>query len=219
MRIHKTLWFCALALLIGSLLRAQDITGDWQGALKAGPAHVDLRAIFRIVKADGGWKAEMYSIDENTTPIPVNSVALDGNNLKITVQMVRGIYEGKLSADGNSIDGTWSQGQPFPVGLDRATKETAWQIDPGTHKVQMITVDKDVKLEVLDWGGTGRPLVLLTGLGDNAHVFDKFAPKLIDRYHVYGITRRGFGASSKPEGGYGGPVGRRCTGGDRCAEA
>jgi pimeloyl-ACP methyl ester carboxylesterase len=87
--------------------------------------------------------------------------------------------------------------------LDRATKETAWQIDPGTHRVQMIAVDKDVKLEVLDWGGTGRPLVLLTGLGDNAHVFDKFAPKLIDRYHVYGITRRGFGASSKPEGGYG----------------
>ncbi|QNI38359.1 alpha/beta hydrolase [Edaphobacter sp. 4G125] len=59
-------------------------------------------------------------------------------------------------------------------------------------------VDKDVKLEVLDWGGTGRPLVLLTGLGNNAHVFDKFAPKLTANYHVYGITRRGFGVSSAP---------------------
>ncbi len=62
-----------------------------------------------------------------------------------------------------------------------------------------MNVEKDVKLEVLDWGGTGRPLVLLTGLGDNAHRFDKFALKLIGTYHVYGITRRGFGASTAPE--------------------
>ena len=65
--------------------------------------------------------------------------------------------------------------------------------------VRMIPVERDVKLEVLDWGGTGRPLVLLAGMGDTAHVFDTFAPKLAARYHVYGITRRGFGVSSKPE--------------------
>ncbi len=47
-------------------------------------------------------------------------------------------------------------------------------------------------------GGSGRPVVLLTGLGDNAHRFDKFALKLTGTYHVYGITRRGFGASSSP---------------------
>jgi pimeloyl-ACP methyl ester carboxylesterase len=63
----------------------------------------------------------------------------------------------------------------------------------------MITVEKDVSLEVLDWGGTGRPLVLLTGLGDNAQVFDEFAPKLTASYHVYGISRRGRGESSRPE--------------------
>lgn len=65
-----------------------------------------------------------------------------------------------------------------------------------------ITLDNNVKLEVLDWGGSGRPLVLLTGLGDNAHVYDKFAPKLTASYHVYGITSRGFGASSAPTTGY-----------------
>jgi pimeloyl-ACP methyl ester carboxylesterase len=62
----------------------------------------------------------------------------------------------------------------------------------------MVSVEKGVSLEVLDWGGTGRPLVLLTGLGDTAHVFDEFAPKLTASYHVYGITRRGRGASSAP---------------------
>lgn len=63
----------------------------------------------------------------------------------------------------------------------------------------MISVEPGVKLEVLDWGGSGRPLVLLTGLPDTAHVFDEFAPKLTARYRVYGITRRGRGASSAPE--------------------
>jgi non-heme chloroperoxidase len=68
--------------------------------------------------------------------------------------------------------------------------------------VQMITVDKNVNLEVVDWGGSGRPVVLLAGLGGTAHVFDTFAPKLTAVYHVYGITRRGFGVSSAPVSGY-----------------
>jgi pimeloyl-ACP methyl ester carboxylesterase len=67
---------------------------------------------------------------------------------------------------------------------------------------QFVTVEENVKLEVLDWGGSGRPLVLLAGLGNDARVFDKLAEKLTPKYHVYGITRRGFGASSVPASGY-----------------
>jgi len=61
--------------------------------------------------------------------------------------------------------------------------------------VQFVAVDQNVRLEVLDWGGTGRAVVLLAGGGNTAHIFDEFAPKLSSDYHVYGITRRGFGAS------------------------
>jgi non-heme chloroperoxidase len=78
-----------------------------------------------------------------------------------------------------------------------AQQTAAWH-DPSPHTVQFVTVDKDVKLEVLDWGGSGRVLVLLAGLGNTAHDFDDFAPKLTSEYHVYGITRRGYGASSAP---------------------
>lgn len=74
--------------------------------------------------------------------------------------------------------------------------------DESPHTVHFVTVDGNVKLEVLDWSGSGRALVLLAGLGDTAHVFDDFAPKLANTYHVYGITRRGFGASSVPDSGY-----------------
>ena len=71
---------------------------------------------------------------------------------------------------------------------------TAWK-DPSPHATRFVAVDKDVQLEVLDWGGSGRPIVLLAGGGNTAHVFDNFAPKLTPHGHVYGITRRGFGAS------------------------
>ncbi len=68
--------------------------------------------------------------------------------------------------------------------------------------MQFVTVEDNVKLEVLDWGGSGRPIVLLAGSGNTAHVFDDFAEKLACSYHVYGITRRGFGASTHANFGY-----------------
>jgi non-heme chloroperoxidase len=71
---------------------------------------------------------------------------------------------------------------------------TTWQ-DSSPHRIQFVSVGDAVRLEVLDWGGSGRPVVLLAGGGDTAHVFDDFAPKLTMHNHVYGITRRGFGAS------------------------
>jgi len=83
-----------------------------------------------------------------------------------------------------------------------AQQPAAWK-DPSPHTTRFVTVDKDVRLEVLDWGGSGRPLVLLAGGGDTAHVFDDFAPKLTPNFHVYGITRRGFGQSGFSPEGYG----------------
>jgi non-heme chloroperoxidase len=82
-----------------------------------------------------------------------------------------------------------------------AQESDAWR-DPSPHRVQFVAVDENVRLEVLDWGGSGRPIVLLAGLGNTAHIFDEFAPKLTAAYHVFGITRRGYGASSSPPSGY-----------------
>jgi len=81
---------------------------------------------------------------------------------------------------------------------------SAWK-DPSPHRAQFVTVDadKNVRLEVLDWGGAGLSVVLLAGGGDTAHVFDDFATKLTPRFHVYGITRRGFGESGFSAESYG----------------
>lgn len=81
-----------------------------------------------------------------------------------------------------------------------APAQPEWR-DPSPHAVRFVNVEPSVRLEVLDWGGSGRPLVFvscyLTG-----HAYDEIAPKLTDRFHVYGFTRRGFGASDRPAGGY-----------------
>jgi non-heme chloroperoxidase len=79
--------------------------------------------------------------------------------------------------------------------------ETATWRDPSPHRITFVTVDNGVKLEVLDWGGNGRPVVLLAGY-QTAHEYDDIAPKLTAFCHVYGITRRGFGASTRPHSGY-----------------
>lgn len=88
----------------------------------------------------------------------------------------------------------------------RNITESTWG-DRSSHQVSLVTVGEDVQLEVLDWGykGDGEKtldIILLAGLGATAHVFDEIAPKLSEDYRVIGISRRGFGNSSKPDFGY-----------------
>ena len=87
------------------------------------------------------------------------------------------------------------------VGLALLSQPNAAWRDPSPHQVRWITVDSSIRLEVLDWKGSGPPLVLL-GCYLSAHSYDEFAPKLTNQFHVYGITRRGIGASDKPATGY-----------------
>jgi hypothetical protein len=61
--------------------------------------------------------------------------------------------------------------------------------DPSKHEIRFVTVEAGVNLERLDWGGSGPSIILLAGSGNTGHVFDEFAPKLLDCCHVYAITR------------------------------
>lgn len=204
MRTLKVLivFLALLGIVLAGPLYAQNIAGDWQGTVKPR----DMRVIVRISKQlDGSLQARIQRIDQNPVDWGSGSLAssasLEGSEFKFTVDSVKVSYSGKLSTDGTSITGTWLQESSSQLDLYRPIKETEWR-DPAPHRDQFITVDKDVQLEVLDYGGSGRPLVLLAGLGNTAHVFDRIAPKLIDQFHVYAITRRGFGASSVPPSGY-----------------
>lgn len=73
----------------------------------------------------------------------------------------------------------------------------AWS-DPSRHKNGFVTAN-GIRINYLDWGGSGPALILIHGLADNPHVFDDLAPAFTDRYRVVSYARRGHGESeAKP---------------------
>jgi hypothetical protein len=116
---------------------AQSITGTWQGTLKVG--NKDLRVVVKISTTDkDALEAVVYSIDQNPQPTPAREVTLQGETLRISVPptgiiTVAFTYEGKVSADGNSVEGTFTQAPVrVPLKLARATGETTWPIPEST---------------------------------------------------------------------------------------
>lgn len=184
---------------------ALDVAGTWQGALGV-TGQKALRIVLRISRdSSGKLNGAVYSIDQGADALVIRQISLRRRTLNFTIPDVRGTYVGSLAADGATIRGKWIQPKPLTLIFRRATAEGRWPIG---HIVgtRYISVAKSVRLEVLDWGGTGRPVILLAGLGNTAHIFDSFAVKLRTKYHVYGVTRRGFGESSAPSpnnGAYG----------------
>jgi uncharacterized protein (TIGR03435 family) len=145
------LWLMVFAAGSGSALYAQNtqnIAGSWQGTLQpqGGPA---LRIVMQISRADDQTlKAVMYSIDQGGQPINAREVSFQGSNLKITVPAIGGNYEGRLSGDGNSIAGTWTQGAPTPLNLTRATPQTAWAIPEPPPPPKPMAADANLAFEV-----------------------------------------------------------------------
>ena len=86
------------------------------------------------------------------------------------------------------------------LALGFSSQSSTWR-DLSPHQVRWVTVDSSVQLEVLEWGGSGPPVVLLACYV-SGHVYDELAPKLTSQFHVHGITRRGIGASDQPATGY-----------------
>jgi uncharacterized protein (TIGR03435 family) len=142
------LWMVALAALAGGVLRAQDLTGNWQGTLKAG--NKDLRVILVVTKDGGQLKSKFYSIDQKgVPPLNVSSISQDGSTVKFAIDLAGVTYEGKMNTAGNGIDGTWTQGpNPLPLNLVRATKETAWEIPTPPPPPKTMAADADPAFDV-----------------------------------------------------------------------
>src|SRR5262249_42968812 len=59
-------------------------------------------------------------------------------------------YEGRLSADGRSIAGTFTQGgKPFELNLTRATPETAWTIPSTPAALKPMAANADPSFEIV----------------------------------------------------------------------
>lgn len=102
-------------------IHAQDaFVGSWSGTLNAGGT--ELRVVFHIERAeDGSLTASMDSPDQGATGIPVSRVAVEGDSLTLEVGRINGQYEGVMTAEDSTIEGTWTQsGRSFPLMLSPA---------------------------------------------------------------------------------------------------
>jgi uncharacterized protein (TIGR03435 family) len=126
---------------------AQDLSGTWQGTLHVGK---DLRLVAKISKTDSGaYKAAFYSIDQGGGSLPANTTTLQESTVKIAITGIGAKFEGKLSADGKTIEGNWSQGpNPLPLTLTRATPETEWTIPEPPPVIPPMAANANPSFEV-----------------------------------------------------------------------
>lgn len=191
--------FRFLVVLLASLpgaLDGQGLSGRWQGTLVTGARQERLVLDFKA-RADGAMTVALYNLDQGGFAAPSAAFTAVVRDREVVAQFARGTLSAVMAQGARALEGSWqpNSGASQKVTFVRPMATEAW-VDSAKHTVRFIAVGGGVSLEVLDFGGSGRPIVLLTGAGNNAHVFDEFGPTLSQHYRVYAVTRRGFAPST-----------------------
>ena len=137
------------------------------------------------IQATGQGKAEIELVSGE-------DYAVKGTAITLTFQ----------KDQGGKVTGMMIHQQPgLDVPAPKINSSSEAPSDKSPHKSAFVTAN-GIKMNYLDWGGTGDVIILLAGLGNDAHVFDEIAPSFTDKFHVIGLTRRGFGETERPAAGY-----------------
>src|ERR1035437_2260027 len=112
----------SLSLFFATFVFGQNITGEWNGALKVGS--MQLRFVLHISKTDSGYSSTFDSPDQGAKDIPMSKTIFENNMLTVEMASAGIEYTGKL--DSGIVNGTFKQGgQSLPLVLSRQTIEKA----------------------------------------------------------------------------------------------
>jgi uncharacterized protein (TIGR03435 family) len=145
---------CAIGLFaLTTTLHAQTIAGTWQGTLpiaatgQGSTGGSGLRIVFTVdKKPDGSLHGAMALIDRGNS-MPLTSTTFSAPNVTFALSEEVN-FRGKLSADGQSIAGTWKAGvQSFPLTLSLATPDTLWKRE-GPAALPPMAANADPSFEV-----------------------------------------------------------------------
>jgi uncharacterized protein len=103
------------------------LDGSWLGTIDTGA--LKLRIVFKIATNAGQLTAQLQSPDQSPTWMNVTSITRTGDALSVALKQLDAVYEGKISADANSIDGTFTQmGSPLPLTLKRIKDQSELEL-------------------------------------------------------------------------------------------
>ena len=166
---------------------ARTLAGTWQGTLPVGKGE---RLVVKIAKEGAGWSGVLYDLDSHTPSEGRNTtqMSLAGAEVRFAIAPLDASYEGKLSEDGASITGTWTQGaQARPLNLARATDDAQWEIPKPTAAMAK---DADPDWEVVTVRPTD-PTVTNASISMNGRQF------VMDNRSVETLLLVGYGVHKK----------------------
>ena len=97
-----------------AMAQTSKIGGDYAGTL--GPLHLKLHL---KAAAGGAIEGTLDSLDQGAMGLPCANFQVDGSAFSFEVPSVGGKWHGKISEDGATLTGSWSQGQEIPVSFHR----------------------------------------------------------------------------------------------------
>lgn len=198
----------AAAALAGTPAHAQtpaaetSVAGSWGGVLDPGPVRLRLRLRLHVQAEGGALSATFVSVDQGGASFPA-TVQTRGDSIVFDAGMVGASYRAVLSADRDTLRGTWTQGPAaMPLVMVRGadaemavrrtqeprppypyrTEEVAYESAPGVRLAGTLT---------LPAGDGPHPAVLLvsgSGPQDRDQAIFSHRPFLVLADH---LTRRG----------------------------
>jgi uncharacterized protein (TIGR03435 family) len=127
-------------------LSTGQLAGDWQGTMQADPAQRIVLKITASREAGGkpSWKAVMYNLDSHKpSEGRATEISMEGDALHFAIAAVDVSYDGKLSPDGGTIAGEWTEGgHAHPLTLAHVGGDAAWTI-PAENKSMPTNADPD----------------------------------------------------------------------------
>ncbi len=95
--------------------KPSPVDGIWLGGLDIGGGK-SLRLQLHVKSNAAGEEfCSADSLDQGAMGLECGKVTFAAPDFSFDIPLVHGSWAGKLSADGDTLDGTWTQGQPLPL--------------------------------------------------------------------------------------------------------
>jgi len=175
--------------LCGTFLRAQDITGQWDGKLSV--QGMSLKLVLHINKTDDGYTSTMDSPYQGAFGRPIATTTFDGSKLTLAAPNIGMSYEGDFQTD--SIVGIFKQGA---LSVQMILKRGAEEFRPNEKEIVLHAKDCDIygTLQVPETKDKVPVALMIAGSGPtdrnaNGPMINSNAYKMLsDSLNHYGIA-------------------------------